>query len=73
MPSNGMVKLTNEDIKWLIIFVISRFFKVKKTAQIYGAPKRRVQQLLNMYHDTGKNQKLNPKRWQIADSFNFRD
>jgi hypothetical protein len=43
MPSDGMVKLTNEDLKWLIIRVGSGFFTVKKAAQVYGVMECRVQ------------------------------
>jgi len=62
MPSNGMVKLTNEEIKWLIIRVGSGFFTVKKAAQVYGVTERRVQQLIKMHRETGVIPRLNPKR-----------
>jgi hypothetical protein len=42
MPLDGMVKLTNEDIKWLVMRVNSGFFTVKKAAQVYGVTERRV-------------------------------
>jgi hypothetical protein len=45
MPSDGMVKLTNEDIKWLIIRLSSAFFTVKKAEQVHGITERLVQQL----------------------------
>ena len=38
-----MVKLTIEDIKWLINRVSSCFFTVKKAAQVYQITERRVQ------------------------------
>jgi hypothetical protein len=42
LPSDGMVKLTNEEIKWLISRVGSGFFTVKKAAHVYGVTERRV-------------------------------
>jgi hypothetical protein len=62
MPSDGMVKLTNEDIKWLIIRVGSGFFTVNKAAQVYGVTERRVQQLIKLHRETGEIPRLNPKR-----------
>jgi putative transposase len=62
MSSDGMVKLTNEEIKWLIIHVGSGFFTVKKASQFYGVTERRVQQLIKMHRDTGEIPRLNPKR-----------
>ena len=62
MPSNGMVKMTNAEIKWLIIRVGSGFFTVKKAAQVYGVTDRRVQQLIKMHRDTGEIPRLNPNR-----------
>ena len=61
MPSNGMVKLTNEEITWLVMRVNSGFFTVKKAAQIYGVTERRVQQLIKMYRDTGVIPRSNQK------------
>jgi putative transposase len=62
MPSDGMVKLTNEDIKWLVMRVNSGFFTVKKAAQVYGVTERRVQQLTKMHRDTGEIPRLSPNR-----------
>ena len=62
MPLDGMVKLTNEDIKWLVMRVNSGFFAVKKAAQVYGVTERRVQQLIKMHRDTGGIPRLNPNR-----------
>jgi len=53
MPSDGMVKLTNEEIKWLISRVDSGFFTVKKAAHVYGVTERRVQQLIKMHRERG--------------------
>ncbi|HUV80837.1 MAG TPA: hypothetical protein VMW40_08495 [Candidatus Bathyarchaeia archaeon] len=57
-----MVKLTNEDIKWLVIRVCSGFFTVKKAARVYGVTERRVQQLVRRYRDTGVIPRLSPNR-----------
>jgi putative transposase len=57
-----MVKLTNEEIKWLIIRVRSDFFTVKKAAAVYGVTERRVQQLIKMHRETGEYPKLDPNR-----------
>ncbi len=62
MPSDGMVKLTNEDIKWMVRRVNSRKFTVKTVSRIYGVTARRVQQLAKMYRDTGEIPMLNPHR-----------
>lgn len=62
MSSDGMVKLTNEDIKWLVIRVNSGFFTVKKAARVYEVTERRVQQLVKMYRDNGVMPRLNPNR-----------
>ena len=62
MPSDGMVKLTNENIKWLIIRVNTGFFTVKKAAVVYGVTERRVQQLIKMHRETGEYPKLDPHR-----------
>jgi putative transposase len=62
MPSDGMVKLTNEDIKWWVMRVNSGFFTVKKAAQVYGVTERRVQQLIKMHRETGGIPRLNPNR-----------
>ena len=51
-----MVKLTNDNIKWLIIRVNTGFFTVTKAAQIYGVTERRVQQLIKMHRETGNTQ-----------------
>jgi hypothetical protein len=40
MPSNEMIKLTNEEIKWLINRVGSGFFAMKIAAQVYGMTER---------------------------------
>lgn len=61
MPFEGMVKLTDEDIKWMVRRVSSGFFTVKKAAQIYGVTERRIQQKTKMYRDTGVVPTLNPK------------
>lgn len=62
MPSDGMVKLTNEDIKWLIRRVNSGEFTLKTVSQIYGVTERRVQQLVKIHRDTGEIPALNPRR-----------
>jgi transposase len=62
MPSDGMVKLTNEEIKWLISRVKSGFFTVKQAAHVYGVTERRVQQLIKMHRETGEIPRLDPKR-----------
>ena len=53
MSSEDMVKLTNEDIRWMVKRVSSGYFTVKKASEIYGITERRVQQLTKIYHDTG--------------------
>ena len=53
MPSDGMVKLTNEEIKWLIRRVESGFFTVKQAAHVYRVTERRVQQLIKMHRERG--------------------
>ena len=58
----ALVKLTNEDIKWLVIRVNSGFFTVKKAARVYEVTERRVQQLVKMYRDNGVMPRLNPNR-----------
>ncbi|HDS44995.1 MAG TPA: hypothetical protein ENN68_02675 [Methanomicrobia archaeon] len=57
-----MVKLTNEEIKWLIIRVNTGFFNMKKAAAVYGVTERRVQQLIKMHRETGEYPKLDPHR-----------
>jgi hypothetical protein len=55
MPSDGLKKLTNEEIKWLIIRVGSSFFTVKKAAcaGLWGVTERRVQQWIKMHREPG--------------------
>ncbi|HDS46214.1 MAG TPA: hypothetical protein ENN68_09070 [Methanomicrobia archaeon] len=48
-----MVKLTNEEIKWLIIRAGSGFFTVKKAAAVYGVTECRMQQLIKMHREDG--------------------
>jgi hypothetical protein len=62
MSSDGMVKLTNEDIKWLVMRVNSGFFTVKSPARVYEVTERRVQQLVKMYRDNCVMPRLNPNR-----------
>jgi hypothetical protein len=62
-----MVKLTNEDIKWLIIRVGSGFFTVNKAAQVYGVTERRVQQLITLHRETGEIPRLNPNKEKTED------
>ena len=57
-----MVRLTNDDVKWLVKRVSSGNFKIKKASQIYRVPERRVQQLIKNYRDTWVVPILNPKR-----------
>lgn len=51
ISTNGIVILTNGDIKWIVRRVRSGNFTVKKVAQIYGVTERRVQQLTKIYRD----------------------
>lgn len=51
ISTNGIVILTNGDIKWIVRRVSSGNFTVKKVAQIYGVTERRVQQLTKIYRD----------------------
>ena len=62
MPSNGMVILRNEDIKWLVMRVNSGFFTVKKAAQVCGVTERLVKQLIKKHRDTGEIPRLSPNR-----------
>ena len=57
-----MVRLTNDDVKWLVKRVSSGNFKIKKASQIYRVLERRVQQLIKNYRDTWVVPILNPNR-----------
>lgn len=52
MSSDEMVKLTNEDIRWIQKPASSRDFSVKKDSEIHGMTERRVQQPTKSNRDT---------------------
>jgi len=58
-----MVKLTNEEIKWLIIRVGSGFFTVKQAAQVYGGNGAPYATADQDACEMGEIPRLNPKRW----------
>jgi putative transposase len=62
MSSDDMVKLTNEEIKWMVRRVSSEIITVKSASRIYGVSERRVQQLTKMYRDTEVIPTLKPNR-----------
>jgi hypothetical protein len=62
MSSDDMVKLANEEIKWMVRRVNTGIITVKSASCIYGVSERRVQQLTKMYRDTGVIPTLKPNR-----------
>jgi len=62
MSSDDLVKLTDEDIRWMVKRVSSGNFTVKQASWTYGITERRVQQLTKIYRDTGKIPKLKTNR-----------
>jgi transposase len=48
-----MVKLTNKKIKWIINQVVKHNRNTQSVAQIYGVSRRRIQQVVKIYKDTG--------------------
>ncbi len=57
-----MVKLTNKQIKYIINQVVKHKKSTKTMAHLYGVTQRRVQQLVQIYRETGEYPVLNPKR-----------
>jgi transposase len=64
MSLDDLVKLTDENIRWMVKRVSSANFTVKQASRTYRITERRVQQLTKMYRDTGEIPKLNPNRRQ---------
>jgi putative transposase len=57
-----MVKLTDRKIKWAIKQVINKGESTAMVAAIYGVSRRRIQQLVKSYKETGVYQVLDRKR-----------
>ena len=57
-----MTKLNNTRIKWLIRQIIKHGKKPSEVASVYGITARRVRQLIQSFHITGKMPILNTKR-----------
>jgi transposase len=57
-----MVKLTERKIKWAVKHVINRGESTAVVAAIYGVSRRRIQQLVNSYKETGAYPVLDRKR-----------
>lgn len=57
-----MVKLTNKKIRWLVLNVSKKKVSTDDAAFIYKVSRRRVQQLVNEYQDTGKVPELKKNR-----------
>ncbi|KAF5430919.1 Transposase [Candidatus Methanophagaceae archaeon] len=57
-----MVKLTDKKIKWAVKQVINNGESTGMVAAIYGVSRRRIQQLVKYYRETGKYPMLDKKR-----------
>ena len=57
-----MVKLTDEDIRWIVKRASSWDFSVKKDSEIHGLTERRIQQQTKIYCDTEEVPTLNPNK-----------
>jgi putative transposase len=57
-----MVKLTDKKIKWAVTQVINKGESTKLVATIYGVSRRRIQQLVKYYMETGEYPMLDKKR-----------
>jgi transposase InsO family protein len=57
-----MVKLTDKKIRWSINQVVKKGGDTGRIAMIYGVSRRRIQQLVKTYKETGKYPTLNMKR-----------
>jgi hypothetical protein len=49
-----MVKLTDKKIKWAVKQVINKGESTEVVATIYGVSRRRIQQLVKYYRETGE-------------------
>ncbi|KAF5430304.1 hypothetical protein C5S36_13440 [Candidatus Methanophagaceae archaeon] len=59
MSSDEMVKLTNEDIRWIQKRASSWDYSVKKDSEICGMTELRIQQQTKIYRDTEEVPTLN--------------
>ena len=57
-----MVKLTDKKIKWAVKQVINKGESTEVVAKIYGVSRRRIQQLVKYYRETGEYPMLDKKR-----------
>lgn len=57
-----MVKLSDKKIKWSINQVVKKGEDTERIAMIYGVSRRRIQQLVKTYKETGEYPTLNMKR-----------
>ena len=57
-----MVKLTDKKIKWAVKEVINKDESTELVAAIYGVSRRRIQQLVKCYRETGEYPMLDKKR-----------
>jgi len=49
-----MVKLTDKKIEWAVTQVINKGESTERVAAIYGLSRRRIQQLVKYYRETGE-------------------
>lgn len=57
-----MVKLTDKKIKWTVNYVVKKGGDSEVAAAIYGVSRRRIQQLIKTYKETGEYPKLRMNR-----------
>ena len=57
-----MVKLTDKKIKWAVEQVINKGESTEMVAAVYGVSRRRIQQLVKYYRETGEYPMLDKKR-----------
>ena len=57
-----MVKLTDKKIKWAVKQVINKGESTEVVAAIYGVSRKRIQQLVKYYRETGGYSMLDKKR-----------
>jgi transposase len=57
-----MVKLADKKIKWAVKQVINKGESTEVVATIYGVSRRRIQQLVKHYRETGEYPMLDKKR-----------
>ncbi len=61
-PPQLMVKLTDKKIKWAVKQVINKGESTELVAAIYGVSRRRIQQLVKYYMETGEYPMLDKAR-----------